>query len=109
MLSDFARSLIDVPSLTSAPLVRRGVMRLLSRFGVAVVLLGMPLSFVSAPAVAQQAIQLPGIYVQGATLEAPRPARSAGEGTGATGPTETTAPNDVAVGGDTVGGVPAYT
>ena len=61
----------------------------------------------SSAAVAQT--QLPGIYVQGATLEKPRPSRGGGEGTGEAIRTDTAAPSDGAETTDKVGGVPAYT
>jgi vitamin B12 transporter len=76
-------------------------MRLLSRFGVAV-LLGVSSLGLPGSALAQEPMQLPGIYVQGATLEAPAaPRRATGSRTNANA--DNGAPED------TVGGVPAYT
>jgi vitamin B12 transporter len=73
-------------------------MRLSLKVGIAV-LSGSAAVFPAGSALAQEPIQLPGIYVQGATLEAPGPSFAAGEA----------APDDGAPVADTVGGVPAYT
>jgi vitamin B12 transporter len=69
-------------------------------------LMGLPV--VSLPALAQQPIALPGITVQGATLEAPPPRPAPAAPAAATGPipTETTAPLGEQ---SAIAGVPAYT
>jgi vitamin B12 transporter len=81
-------------------------MRLFCKLGTAAVLPGLSLGLISVPALAQQPIQLPGIYVQGATLEAPPRARrqAGGEVKQGQPPDEASPTSD-----DTVGGVPAYT
>jgi vitamin B12 transporter len=78
-------------------------MRVSSRFGIAV-LLGSILFFLPTGGLAQQPIQLPGIYVQGATLEAPAAPRRA---TGAQA--ENKSADGPGLAEDTVEGVPAYT
>jgi vitamin B12 transporter len=76
--------------------------RLATTGGLAGLLLGLGLP----PAKAQQPIQLPGIYVQGATLEAPpRPRRPATAEAKQGQPADEARPTS----DDTVGGVPAYT
>jgi vitamin B12 transporter len=75
-----------------------------SRFGVAVLVGCAPL-VLPVSALAQEPIQLPGIYVQGATLEAPAAPRRA---TGAQADNKT-GDGPAAPAEDTVGGVPAYT
>ena len=80
-------------------------MRLL-KLVIAAVLAGLSLGLALPPAQAQQPIQLPGIYVQGATLEAPPRARRPASTEAKQGlPADEAGPT----GEDTVGGVPAYT
>jgi len=67
-----------------------------------------------APAHAQQPTQLPGIVVQGATLEAGRPARAPAPGPAATGPAAAAdqgpgTAQEGAAGADSIAGAPAYT
>lgn len=71
------------------------------------VLPGLGLSAFANPAFSQ--VQLPGIYVEGATLEKPRSSRGVGEGAGQATRTDTPSSSDGAQPTDTVGGVPAYT
>ena len=81
-------------------------MRLVLRLRFAAVLLALPLGFASSQVEAQQPIQLPGIYVQGATLEVPPRARRPASTEAKQGlPADEAGPT----GDDTVGGVPAYT
>ena len=78
----------------------------LSKLAIAAVLAKLSLGLALPPAQAQQPIQLPGIYVQGATLEAPPRARRPASTEAKQGlPADEAGPT----GDDTVGGVPAYT